>query len=72
MKFDDKIRGVREAERKGWHTVQTKGLNIPNCWNKLTDWLDVNCKGPYKESFTLQTIAFKEQRDANWFALRWL
>lgn len=68
----DKVRGVREAERHGWHTVSTETMKGPASWNQLYAWLGTNCKGPYKESFLLQRIAFKEQRDANWFALRWL
>lgn len=70
--MSDKIRGVREAYRAGWHVVSTKDMKGPASWNQLYGWLDSNCKGPYAESFFLQQIAFKEQKDANWFSMRWL
>ena len=67
-----KVKGVREAQRRGWHVVSTKYVKGSASWNQLYKWLDENCKGGYKESFYLQAIAFEKQRDANWFSLRWL
>jgi hypothetical protein len=39
----DKVRGVREAYRNGWHVVSTQNLKGPVSWNQLYDWLDENC-----------------------------
>lgn len=67
-----KVKGVREARRQGWYVVSTKDLKGPASWNQLYTWLDRNCRGQYKESFYLQEVAFEQQKDANWFSMKWL
>ena len=69
--ISEKMTRVRKAKRAGWHVVSTRDLNEPTSWNQLYEWLDKNVTGEYVESFYLQEVAFENQKDANWFALRW-
>jgi hypothetical protein len=66
----NKIERLRKAARNGWHVVDTKPTMGE--WLLLLKWCDKNTNGYYTYSYTLGKIAFEQQKDASWFALKWL
>ena len=69
----NKPRSVRGALRRGWTVVKVKdyaGKNVS--YLGLQIWTDRNVKGKYISSFMPTQFAFELEKDANWFALRWL
>ena len=54
----------------GWTSVQIKRF----CNNEeavdMSDWLEKNCTGEWKNLST--RYIFKKKQDAEWFSLRWL
>lgn len=53
----------------GWHEVVLQPMTMEQgC--EIDDWADVNCKG---EKWTRGLVwLFEDEKDANWFSMRWL
>jgi hypothetical protein len=54
----------------GWTRVILSGEVARNNAEDIVQWLKVNCKHPYEKSMT--DFLFENEKDANWFILRWL
>jgi len=69
----NKPRSVRGALRQGWTVIELKDYADKNVsYLGLQIWTDRNVKGKYISSFMPTRFAFELEKDANWFALRWL
>jgi hypothetical protein len=56
-------------ESIGWHRVMLPRLIDNNHAVDITHWLALNCKNSHERSG--RDFIFENERDANWFVLRW-
>jgi hypothetical protein len=56
-------------ESIGWHRVMLPRLIDNNHAVDITHWLALNCKNSFERNG--RDFIFENERDANWFVLRW-
>ena len=64
-------RSIRAAKRRGWSVIEPKPTRDAS-YLGLQIWTERNCKGKYVSSFSPTKFAFELEKDAMWFALRWV
>lgn len=68
-------RSVRGAKRQGWYVLTIERVSYDKhniSYLGLQIWAERNTKGKYISSFDKSQFAFELERDASWFALKWL
>lgn len=68
-------RSVRGAKRRGWVVLEVEHKKIEEgapSYLGLQIWTDRNAKGKWVSAFNPTKFAFELERDASWFALKWL
>ncbi len=66
-------RSVRGAGRRGWTVIRPEGFkDRDTSWLGILIWPDKNAHGRYVCSYNTSEFAFELEKDAAWFALRWL
>jgi len=70
---NNKPRDIRGAVRRGWTVIEVKNHAKKNVsYLGLQIWTDRNAKGRYVSRFSPTKFAFELEKDASWFALKWL
>jgi len=66
-------RDIRSAVRRGWRVIEVKNhMDMNVSYLGLQIWTDRNTRGRYISSFMPTRFAFELEKDAAWFALKWL
>lgn len=66
-------RSVRGAVRRGWTVIRPEGFkDRDTSWLGIRIWTDKNAHGHYVCSYSTCEFAFELEKDAAWFALRWV
>jgi len=54
----------------GWVKIFVRYSPPQRSWDKVKQWAEDNCQGNHQEHNGIWV--FEDQKDANWFALKWL
>ena len=66
-------RDIRSAVRRGWTLIEVKNhMDMNVSYLGLQIWTDRNSRGRYISRFMPTKFAFELEKDAAWFALKWL